>query len=339
MLQRPGYEDTEAAIAEFWRWWSSARERVAAGIRDGTIASMADEIGERVAAISDDLQWELTPGRTARHCLVVTSGGHPPLRATVSRWLGAAPPADADFEYVGSRQPDDRVFTSRMRMDGWELDLSGIRFGYSTDEHGHSVDVAVFHPKFGEMPESERTRLAFLALDWALGEEQVELWVGGVEAPSAAPADLHTGAELRAVVDTVAAEHAEPVYAMLQAQMESGKPLLAMVQVPLKAARWPRFDTHVAVRVGYPTGVSGLPDDEALARLRDHEDAVMAAVGGHGEVVAHETYEGVRTLHVYVDGGTSAAEEATVAARGGPYEGAAEVTYDPRYERVSHLRF
>ena len=335
MLRRSGYE---AAIADFWGWWSGARERVAAGIADGTIASMAGEIGERVAAIDDELQWELTPGRVADHCLVVTSAGNPPLRATVSRWLAAAPPADAVFEYAGSRQPDDRVFASRIRMDQWELDLSAIRFGFAADEDGHSLDVAVFHPRFPEMPEPDRMRLAFLALDWALGEEQVELWIGEIHAPSEAPGHPRTVAELRATVDEMAARHAEPVYAMLQAQTENGRPLLAMVQVPLKAARWPRFDTHVAVSTGYPAGESGLPDGETLARLRDHEDAVAAAVGGDGEIVAHETCEGVRTLHVYVDGGTPAAEAATAVARSGPYDGAAEVTYDPRYELVAHLR-
>jgi hypothetical protein len=327
-----------SAIAEFWRWWSQARERVAAGISDGSIGSMAGEIGDRVEAINDDLQWELSPGRVAKHALVLSSGGDAALRATVSRWLAAAPPADAVFEYVGSRQPDDRAFTARMRMDGHELDLSELRFAFLVEDHGHGVDVEVFHPEFVRMEERARVRVAFLALDWALGEDQVELWVRAVEAPSKAPEELQTLAELRATVAAVAARHAEPVYAMLEALTDRGMPLLAVVQVPLKGARWPRFDTHVAVKIGFPARENGLPTEEALALLRDHEDAIAAAVGEDGDVVAHETCEGVRTLHVYVDGTTAAAAVAGETARSGPYDGRAEVNYDPRFARVEHLR-
>jgi hypothetical protein len=327
-----------SAIAEFWQWWSRARDRVAAGIRDGSIGSMADEIGDQVAAINDDLQWELSPGRNAQHALVVTSGGDATLRATVSRWLAAAPPADAVFEYVGSRQPDDRAFTARMRLDGHELDLSEIRFAFDVDDHGHGVDVEVFHPEFARMPEPARVQVGFLALDWALGEEQVELWVGAVEAPPKAPDELRTLTELRATVAALANRHAEPVYAMLEALTDRGMPLLAVVQVPLKGARWPRFDTHVAVKVGFPARENGLPIEEALALLRDHEDSIAAAVGDDGEVVAHETCEGLRTLHVYVDGTTPAAMVAAETARNGPYDGRAEINYDPRFARVDHLR-
>jgi hypothetical protein len=328
--------DNTAAIGQFWQWWSQARHRVAGGIEDGSVAALAGEISERVAAINEGLQWELTPGRTSHHGLVVTAAGDPALRATVSRWLEAAPPADATFEYVGSRQPDDRAFTARIRLDGRELDLSAIRFAYATDEHGHNVDVAVFHPDFPDLPESSRVQVAFLSLDWALGEEQVELWVRGVDAPNQAPADLRTLAEFRAAVAEVAAKHAEPVYAMLQAETDHGRPLMALVQVPLKPARWPRFDTHVGIRLGYPAAGSGLPDGDSLTRLRAAEDAVVEAVGGDGDVVAHETCDGVRTLHIYVDGGTPAADAAASAAV--PYDGRVEVTYDPGLERVGHLR-
>jgi hypothetical protein len=327
-----------SAIAEFWQWWSQARDRVAAGIGDGSIGAMAAEIGDRVAAINDDLQWELSPGRDAEHALVVTSGGDAALRATVSRWLAAAPPTDAMFEYVGARQPDDRAFTARMRMDGHDLDLSELRFAFVIDDNGHAVDVEVFHPEFVRMPEPSRVRVAFLALDWALGEERVELWIGAVEAPAEAPDELRTYEELRATVTALAAHHAEPVYAMLEALTDQGMPLLAVVQVPLKGARWPRFDTHIAVKVGFPARENGLPTEESLALLRHHEDAIAAAVGGDGEVVAHETCEGVRTLHVYVDGTTDAAMVAAETARNGPYDGRAEINYDPRFARVDHLR-
>jgi len=55
------------------------------------------------------------------------------------------------------------------------------------DEHRLSYDVVVHHPEFVQMQESQRQQFVFLVLDWALGEDDVERWVGGVEAAVDAP--------------------------------------------------------------------------------------------------------------------------------------------------------
>jgi hypothetical protein len=338
MFGRRSNGDSSTAIDDFWRWWSQTRDRVNAAISDGTVGEMAGEINERVATIHEKLQWELTPGRTSRHALVVAPGGNAALRSTVTRWLAAAPPADAVFEYFGSRQPDDRVFTSRISMDGQELDLDGIRFAFAPTESGHAVDVSVYHPRFADMLEPARVQISFLTLDWALGEEQVELWVGRVETQIQASANLVTPAELRAAVSEVAAKHAEPVYAMLQGRTGKGRPLMAVVQVPLKPARFPRYDTHVAVILDYPAQDNGYPTDEALTRLREVEDGIVDSIGEDGSVLAHETCDGIRTLHIYVDGGTSAAETVASVARSGPLPVRVQAAYDPKLDGVSHLR-
>jgi hypothetical protein len=93
----------------------------------------------------------------------------------VARWRAAAPAADAVFEYFGSRQPDNDVFTSRIQIADHQLELDAVRFAFTVDEDAHELDVAVFHPDFPVLPESARLQLTFLALDWALGEELVEL--------------------------------------------------------------------------------------------------------------------------------------------------------------------
>ena len=106
-----------------------------------------------------------------------------------------------------------------------------------------------------------------------------------------------------------------------------------------KPARWPRFDTHVAVALRFPAQDNGLPTEESLNKLREVEDRVAAAMGQDGEVVAHETSGGIRTLHAYVDGATSVADTvATGVASSGDLTGATKVTYDPAFDGVAHLR-
>jgi hypothetical protein len=81
-------------IAEFWQWWATARDDVASAITAGTIGDFSDGLARRVHAIHPGLQWELTPGITTAHALVVTAGGQAPIRAVAARWLAAAPRAD-----------------------------------------------------------------------------------------------------------------------------------------------------------------------------------------------------------------------------------------------------
>jgi hypothetical protein len=218
-----------------------------------------------------------------------------------------------------------------------KLDLGEIRFGFAVGDDAHDIDVAVFHPAFPSMPENARLQLTFLALDWALGEDNVELWIGVVEPASFAPTHPRTSVELRAAVAEVAARHAEPVFVILGAETRRG-PLMATVQLPLRSARWPRFDTYIGITSSFAKRDNGLPTDESLDLLRELEDRVEAVLGGDGVVVGHETCDGSRTIHVYVDGATQASGAVTGAAGSGPLTVRTDVTYDPALDRVRHLR-
>jgi hypothetical protein len=337
MFGRRKTKDSAQAIVEFWVWWDQARHRVAAAIGDKGTEMPVEEISRRVKAIHGDLEWELSPGKVAAHSLVVAPGGDARLRATVARWLSAAPPADETFEYAGSRQADDEVFTATMQMAGQDLDMSELRFAFTVADDAHEVDVSVFHPGMRALPEGARAQLTFLSLDWALGEEQVELWIGAVDHQLQPSPTLHSPADLRKAVAEIAARHAEPVYAILGAETRRG-PLMATIQLPLRSARWPRFDTHVAVTMSFAKRDNGLPTDESLTQLREVEDRVEAAVGGDGVLVGHETCDGSRTIHVYVDGATRASDAVVGAARSGPLTAKTDITYDPALDRVRHLR-
>jgi hypothetical protein len=123
------------------------------------------------------------------------------------------------------------------------------------------------------------------------------------------------------------------------AEGNDGLPRMAVANLPLRPARWPRFDTHLGVTLPYRTYNEGrLPIDSSLQALRDFEDMLVASVGGDGALVAHETGNRLRTLHFFVDA-QSGARGRIESALPGWAEGRAglDVTYDPRFERVAHL--
>ncbi|XVU29684.1 hypothetical protein ACQPZJ_22170 [Actinoplanes sp. CA-054009] len=323
-------------IAEFWQWWAGTRDSVATAIGDGSVARFADDIGRRVEAIHPGLQWELAPGSTSAHALVVTSGGQPESRAVAARWLAAAPAADETWSYRAARAADPAAFGSVIDLDGLKLDLSEIRYGVAVDEQRRQIDVVCYHPGFAGVPDEARGQITFLTLDWAVGENDVEIWLGEISWTAEEPAAARTPAELRQAVDVLSA--GEDRWVLMQGT-RSGAPLMATAAVPLRSARWPRFDLHLSVSLPYRESNDGrLPVDGSLAALRDFEDALGAAVAGNGVLVAHETWDRQRVLHFYVDSRSSARAEVESRLPGWR-EGRASVDArpDPAFERVGHL--
>src|SRR6185437_7390187 len=97
------------------------------------------------------------------------------------------------------------------------------------------------HPGFADLPDAVRGQITFLALDWLLGEDAVESWIGAVAWTATPDADVRPPATGR-----------DP----------SGAPVVATLQVPLRSARWRQYDTHVAVVLPYRVAnEGGLPVD------------------------------------------------------------------------------
>jgi hypothetical protein len=334
--------DCGPAIADFWQWWHGVRAQLEKAIEgagwDDTLVRL---ITKKVKAIHPGLVWKHSKGTTSKHILVVCANGDRTLRAIAERWLAAAPPPDPTWAYHASRQADPDVFRAgTLTIAGHTVVLQKMRFGIEVDPDRYEIDVTAFHPIFSVMTEEEQLQVTFLTLDRALGESGVELWVGRVEASRTEPQRPHTVIQLRSAVTNLAQKVAEDSWAMLTGEDQQGYTRTAMAQVPLKPARWPRFDTHVRVDLPYRNRRdNGFPHDESLEALRVFEDRLATAVGPDGQVVAHETARGRRTLHLYIDGLTRAAD---VAKRLLPQWREAKATmatsFDPAWDAISHLR-
>jgi hypothetical protein len=325
------------AIAAFWAWWGGVRGDVARAIGDGSVERFTKIFCDQVEAIHKDLQWELTPGATAEHCLVVSPGGNPELRAAAARWLAQAPAADGTWEYQAVRRADASVFESTLTMNGRRLEMGRVRYGISVDQDASRIDVQCYHPDFTGLPEGMPEQITMLTLDWALGEDDVEIWIGEIGWTGTEPEAPKTPQDLRHAVAAIAGD--DDRWIMLGGERRDGTALSAVVASPLRPARWPRFDLHVPVVLPYQRANDArLPVGESLQALRDFEDALGAAIGGNGTLVAHESCAGVRTLHYYVDSQSNAqAQIAEALPRWREGRASSQPARDPAFAEVRHL--
>lgn len=333
IFNRKRKADPAAAIGAFWTWWAAARPRAEQMIAGRSDDALIGEIGGLVSAIHPDLHWEFTAGRDSQHLLVVSAGGVAELRSLAERWRRAGPAPDATFGYASARQGNPEALDgARLSFAGHELDLAELRFGAEPDEERDCVDVTVWHPAFPGMPEDARDQVAYLSLDWLLGEDSVEVWVGVIEAATA-PGPALTGPELAAVVGAL---DGEPRWRNMRGT-RAGKPLLALAQTRLRPARWPGHDLHVRMEVPYASAdENGFPDPTAREALYALEDHVAAHADGM-VVVAHETTGGVRTTHLYAH--SPVAGDLLQPLVAGWRDGRVRITVtpDPRWEQVAHL--
>jgi hypothetical protein len=332
------------AIDEFWAWWRAAGARESAeAIAAGDPERTATMLSRRVHAVDKGLAWELGPGSAgSEHVLTVTPDGNPDLRAVARRWRLAAPASDAVWEFSDTRRPAADVEGAALVLDGVEIDLASARVAARVD--GHAVDVTVHHPAFGRLPEQRRTMAAFLLLDWAVGEADVEAWVGAVATTTVTPLDPVPMTGLRAVVRQLRELNTDgdgnPGWVLLQGEGRNGVAVVAGVQVPLKAVTAPHYDTHVAIAVPYTEQTdAGFPGPAAFAAVRELENLLAERLGSSGRLVAHETSAGIRILHFYVDGTTPAAGQLRAAVTGWQQGRVrVDVAHDPAWKRVAHLR-
>lgn len=331
--------DPRPEIEEFWAWWHEHRAEVieAAGANDSD--RMAALVRPAVAAIDPGLNWELSPGREARYVLVVSGGGKPELRAVAERWFLAAPEADDDVEYAPTRLRDPRVLEATLVVDDFEVALPELVAGTRLDQRRLRLDVTIHHPLFPLLQQEARLRVAFLALDAALGEDDVERWIGTVEVSADAPIDAISLPALPDVIDQLrpGGDH----WAVFKGTSVRG-PVVATVRRPFARADRPLCDTHVAIALTYPRDAEGLPVNErvtaAIQQLEQQCVTVLGGDGPHVALVAHELAAGRAVVHVYVDG--LYADPTQLKPVLATWEhGAARVqaTPDPAWRRVGHL--
>lgn len=343
LFRRRSQRTGSSHVASFWEWWAGEGRSLAEQSIEAQLdpEDFARTMTSRVRVLGE-LGWELAAGEVSRHVLVITSEGDPSGRAVARRVVLAAPDADTTWSYVDTRPPAPDP-ESVVISGGGLQDIDFAQVQVSARMEGGHLDVQVHHPAFSELPEEDRAMVTFLALDAALGEEGTELWLGEVQPVEFPPLDGFGLTALRSVVHDLKRQRLDPDgrpgWVMLRGETKQG-PLLAMARSPLHPLTAPNLDTYVGVALPYSHRTAdGLPDEGSLEPLRDFEDRLETTLGTAGQVVAHLSNAGTRTLHVYVDSTAGVLPPVKVLARSWD-QGTANVhdMRDPDWSAVTHLR-
>ncbi|MEV0594024.1 DUF695 domain-containing protein [Nonomuraea cavernae] len=297
--------EPDNGIAGFWTWWQETRPRLDSMVAAGDTDGLSEWLAPAVSAVHPDLVWEVAPGRNAAHALVVTAAGDAELRSLAHRWARAAPPADLLWEFHPSRQVNPRALELTLDVGGHSFGLDGLVLGLRVPRSTPRVDVAAYHPIFGELGADDRMEATLLALDWLLGEDDVARWVGEITPATFEPIDSVAATHLPAVVADLASGYGEEQWALLEGQTAGGAPLIATARYPLRPVDYPLFDQHIAITLPYShRDENGLPVGDSLTALRDFEERLatrLLKLRDDAVLAAHLSAEGHRIIHVYAD--------------------------------------
>ena len=277
---------------DFWTWWASGRDRVAAAITGGGFDNrLVEDISRAVRTIHPQMAWELAPGRTAEHAFCLSSEGNHEVRQAALRWLATAPPPDATWEYHASKQASATLMG--LEVAGTRFDLEEMRAIASWDESRFRLDVRLWHPSFEKAPEPVRLQAAFVFLDQLLGEDDVERWIGQIDVLDA-PTGGRTPEELRAEVDRHRSESpGEATWILGQMDRPEG-PMFVTANAALKRIDHPFDDYYAQISLVFD---GGLPQDEIADALNREEDDLLPRFEGLAIFAARTTESGKRTLH------------------------------------------
>lgn len=297
------------AINAFWTWWPTVAEDFAKSFKSGGPAQgLIDAMVAHVAAIDPGLDWEFGPGVKSTHHLCLSSKGDPGLRVVTERWLRGAL-TDATWEFYPARQGSEIGASMSLRIGGFDLKLEEMRFAVELDETRELVNLTVDHPGFAQIEDdSLKTRVAFIALDNTLGEDDVERWIGKVVLAEAALDESIPLTALRARVDQFAAKATGDRWVVLRGSFD-GAPVFVSTNRAIKRIDHLLLETHVTLSIALanPTD-EGLPTREEAAVLDAMEDALVTQLGKEAVFIGRETSRGQRVLHLHVmEGGPAAA--------------------------------
>jgi hypothetical protein len=161
---------------QFWRWFAANSERLKGlSSRDDRGNALIAEIDRELARVHHGLTWEHDPKEGV---LVISADGNRKLFPAVQKLVAAAPSIPG-WRIVGFRQRS-------LLGDGFSLEYSNYKVRFSDpwfrlEPDGTKVGVTLFLPHPQEADRQAIGSAAFLLLDMALGEYDVETKLGFVE--------------------------------------------------------------------------------------------------------------------------------------------------------------
>jgi hypothetical protein len=180
----------------FWRWFEDNEEQLFA--LEGDREALFDALSSRLSAVHTDLTFEIGPDVEGMRDLVISAGG-----------ISRAFPAVVELTNAAPELPRWRVIAFRPRRSpihdltfgDVSVRAEDVRFAAVPD--GDRLGLVLLLPGFRETPDETFEQMAYLFLDEALGELDVETLVGFIEVQAPTGDALTHSTPLSTLPDTV----------------------------------------------------------------------------------------------------------------------------------------
>ncbi|MFT3695620.1 MAG: DUF695 domain-containing protein [Kofleriaceae bacterium] len=289
------------AIRSFWDWWATARTRVenAIEVERNFSEALVKEISDHVDAIGD-LDWELAPGRKAKHAFCMSPKGDPNMRLVSETWKHLGPGADETWEYFPSRQPQEGT---QLEIADVKLVRDDIWVAFEVDKSHERIHASYWHPSFAQLPEQVQLTALFLLLDGALGEDGVERWLGRIELAPEKPDAAKPFADFMTAVGELSSTATGESFAVMRGTTADGQPIYVSCNQAIKRIDHVLDIMHIAISLD----IVDLPTNEDAKQLNELEDQLSSQLGGRAIYFGRETIPGKRTIHFYAPEDSGAA--------------------------------
>lgn len=181
------------AQQEFWNWFLHHEEEFYRfdPHDEGERERLFEALATQLRKIDDHLCFEFGPNTSKRE-FIISADGIKSAFPAVSSLVAAAPQLER-WHISGFRPRRSRVNSIEIRR----LRVKPEDVTFSLFEHGDKVGLHMFIPGYREDEKAFKV-IAYLLLDEALGEYDVETWIGPIEIrkPNAGPRVGHPFAEL-----------------------------------------------------------------------------------------------------------------------------------------------
>lgn len=158
----------------FWDWFRANGPALHALVSEDD--PLWTELGSRLTALHPDLTFELGSSDEGRREFVISAGGAPEAFPAV-RALAAAAPELPHWRVVPFRPR--RVTLASVSVLGLTLSPEAVRFELRPEPGG--IGIVLFIPGYEKSDHARYIAAAFVLLDAALGEVDVETKLGSVE--------------------------------------------------------------------------------------------------------------------------------------------------------------
>ena len=195
------------SIADFWAWFvrnSAAIERETRGVSHdrGPSKLITSDLGQALERAHSGLVHEIGVHPDGCIELIISADGIKSAFAGVAAVVDAAPPLKG-FRFTAYRPRSTP--TTALNMFGHDIGFEQVR--YRSLQEGQRLGLDLFIDV--EAEDKHRDMMAFILLDMALGEFDVETGIGSVDVRAGAPADLKLLSELPAEFDAFRAQFAQ----------------------------------------------------------------------------------------------------------------------------------